>query len=198
MVITWILIGALFALIALVLLLPRVPAVRRAAGVDPGGEILQTPPFLYIPSAFVNEDEQKGTQVPERILTRNYRGWQIASVARTADQMSSLSPRLSSVTVMPEAGEDFVKTVKRVHHPGLSIHFYSPAPEPPKLQEASEPEELTQPEPPAVEKAAATAFRVPVAPALRQDILAYALASGNRVLATSYALEERVTVPSED
>jgi hypothetical protein len=118
----WVLLGVLFSLIAAVLLLPRVPAIRRMAGVD--GESL--PParedYVLVPSQFSWPEEEEAP--PSRILTANYRDRWVRPIAMTSDTATPwLPPSYRSVSVIHEQDEEVEEALERYGPKQVKLYF---------------------------------------------------------------------------
>lgn len=117
----WILLGVLFSLIATVLVLPRVPAIRSIAGVDGEAPHPAHRGYVLVPSQFGWPEEE---EPPSRILTANYRDRWVRPIAMTSDTAAVGVPAsFRSVSVIPESDEAVEDLLKRYGPRQVRLYF---------------------------------------------------------------------------
>jgi hypothetical protein len=120
----------LLVLIGAVLILPRVPAVRRAAGVDEGGrdyaEISFEEPIATIhPSRYPPLQDDDDLPTPMRTLTGNCRPWKLRPVAWTADGSTwlDLPAVVEPITVIRGERAMLNRGILRHRPQGVNVHL---------------------------------------------------------------------------
>jgi hypothetical protein len=118
--VAWILLVILLSLIATVLALPRVRAIRRMAGVGDENPHSAPTDYVFVPSQFGWTEEEP----PSRILTANYRDRWVRPIAMTSDTAGiSVPASFRSVSVIPKWDEAVEEVLKRYGPGQIELYF---------------------------------------------------------------------------